>query len=113
MTPRVVGFLILVLSTSSACADKAMHCTNNTGGPEYDVSYMNSTLRIVTPGKPDQVYPNVFSNGPLKIPVANGWQLEATLWDGRPYNEEGPHMILRNAVGAVLAHDHCDQLREW
>jgi hypothetical protein len=103
----------LVLSAGAARADKSMHCINNPGQPDYDVSYVQSTLRIITPGKADQVYPNVFSDGPLKVTFDNGRQLEANMWDGRPYNEEGPHMILRDKVGNVLTHNECDQLREW
>jgi hypothetical protein len=90
----------------------SMHCFNNPGQPDYDVSYMQSTLRIVTPGKHDQVYPNVVGR-PLKVMLGNGWQLEATMWDGRPYKQPGPHMILRDEVGNVKTYNECDQLREW
>jgi hypothetical protein len=111
------AMMILALSATPALADQSMHCFNSAGGPDYDVSYMSSVLRIIAQGKPDQVYPNAFSSSSLRVVLRvlfdNGRQLEVTMSDGRPFNEEGPHMILRDAKGEILAHDECDQLREW
>jgi hypothetical protein len=108
----VVAFL--VLSATKSYADASMHCINSVSTkPDYDVSYVGSTLRIIIAGRGPMVFPNVFSNGPLKVEFPDGLQLEATMWDGRPYGKEGPHTILRDVVGNVIEHDACDQLREW
>jgi hypothetical protein len=101
----------LVLSVGAANADKSMHCINNPGQPDYDVSSVGSTLRIIVPSKADQVYTDLYYNNKVLLP--NGWQIEAVLWDGRPYKEPGPHMILRDAVGNVKTYNECDQLHEW
>ena len=110
----LIAAAVLALSIRNAYADDvSMHCINSKDGPEYDVSYIGGTLRIIAPGKPQQEYFNIFSNDHLKVNLNNGWQLEATFDDRRLYKEEGPHMILRDNVGNVLAHDACERLHNW
>lgn len=38
----------------------------------------------------------------------NGWQLEASFRDGTEYQQAGPYVILRDAIGEILTRDACN-----